>query len=190
MKIQAILVAGVIALDASAASAEPPLPDGRVLPPPEVNSIVRSKGLVPTGRPVREGLTYSVIATDPRGRPVRVVIDARFGDVLSVRRVVALGPGGYPPPRLYRFPPWARPDFRPPGLIGRADPYPPYSPETRPRPGQPASDKPEQKSATAPAAPPAATVTIGPSAASRAADPKPTGSTAKTQSFPPMQSLE
>ena len=190
MKIQAILVAGVIALGASSASAEP-LSAGRVLPPPEVNSIVRSMGLVPTGRPVREGLTYSVIATDPRGRPVRVVIDARFGDVLSVRRVVALGPGAYPPPRLYRVAPWARPDFRPPGSIGRADPYPPYPPETRSRPAQPPSaEKPEQKSATAPAAPPAATVTIGTSAASRAADPKPTGSTAKTQNFPPVQSLE
>jgi hypothetical protein len=189
VKIQAILVAGVITLGASAAFAEPPLPGGRVLPPPEINSIVRSMGLVPTGRPIREGLTYAVIATDPRGRPVRVIIDARFGDVLSVRRVIAVGPPGAYPERLYGLAPWARPDFRPPGSIGRADPYSPYPPESQSRPGQ-LSDKPEQKSATAPAKPPAATVTIGPSAASRAADPKPTGSTAKTQSFPPAQSLE
>src|SRR5262249_60899015 len=93
-------------------------------------------GLLPAGRPVRGGLTCSVIATDPRGRPVRVVVDARFGDVLSVRRVLALGPGAYPPRRLYGVAPWARPDFRPPGLIGRSDPYPPYPPETRSRPGQ------------------------------------------------------
>jgi hypothetical protein len=182
---------GVIALGASSASAEPPLPGGRVLAPPEINSIVRSMRLVPTGRPVREGLTYAVIATDPRGRPVRVIIDARFGDVLSVRRVIAVGPpGAYPPSRVYGVAPWARPDFRPPGLIGRTDPYPPYPQEPRSGPGQPSADTPEQKSATAPAKPPAATVTIGASAVSRTADPKPTGSTAKTQSFPPVQSLE
>jgi hypothetical protein len=193
VKIQAIVVAGLIALGASSASAEPPRPifGGGVLPPAEINTIVRSMGLVPTGRPVREGLAYAVLATDPRGRQVRVIVDARFGDVLSVRRVIAMGPpGAYPAPRVYGVAPWMRPDFRPPGLIGRADPYRADPPASGLRPGQPASEKPEQKSAGAPGSSNASTVTIGPSAASRAADPKPTGSTAKKSAFPPMQSLE
>ena len=204
MKIPAILVASLVALGSSSALAEPlrPIFGGNVLAPPEVNGIVRSMGLVPTSRPVREGLTYAVLAADPRGRPVRVIIDARFGDVLSVRRVIFAGPpGAYPePPRVYGgVPPrpyapyempWMGPDFRPPGLIGRADPYLPYPPVPRLRPAPPAGNKPEQKAAAAPAGPGGSVVTIGPSAAARAADPKPTGSTPKPPSFPPVQSLE
>jgi hypothetical protein len=203
VKIPAILVAGLVALGSSSALAEPlrPIFGGNVLAPFEVNGIVRSMGLVPTSRPVREGLTYAVLAADPRGRPVRVIVDARFGDVLSVRRVVVAGPpGAYPePPRVYGVPPrpyapyempWMGPDFRPPGLIGRADPYLPYPPVPRSRPATSHGDKPEQKAAAAPASPRRSVVTIGPSAASRAADPKPTGSTPKPPSFPPVQSLE
>jgi hypothetical protein len=202
VKIQAILVAGVIALGSSSALAEPLRPIfGGVLPPTEISGIVRSMGLVPTGRPVREGLTYAVLAADPRGRQLRVIIDARFGDVLSVRRVMAAGPPGvYPPPRVYgAVPPrpyapyempWMGPDFRPPGLIGRADPDQPYPPVPRSRPAAASADKPEQKSADAPASAHSSVVTIGPAAGSRAADPKPTGSTRKPPSFPPAQSLE
>ena len=186
MKLKAVVVAGLVALGSSSALAEPlrPIFGGNVLAPPEVSAIVRSMGLVPTSRPVRDGLTYAVLAADPRGRPVRVIVDARFGDVLSVRRVVVAGPpGAYPePPRVYGgVPPrpyapyempWMGPDFRPPGLIGRADPYLPYPPVPRSRPVASQGDKPEHK------------------AASRAADPKPTGSTPKASSFPPVQSLE
>src|SRR6266851_3064812 len=95
------------------------------------------------GRPVRQGLTYAVLAADPRGRQLRVIVDARFGDVLSVRRVIVAGPpGAYPPPRVYgAMPrpyapyemPWMGPDFRPPGMIGRADPDQPYPPVPRSR---------------------------------------------------------
>ena len=204
MKIPAILVAGLVALGSSSALAEPlrPIFGGNVLAPSEVNGIVRSMGLVPTGRPVREGLTYAVLAADPRGRPVRVIVDARFGDVLSVRRVVVAGPpGAYPEPRrLYGAVrprpyapyerPWMGPDFRPPGMIGRVDPHEPYPPVPRSRPGAPQGEKPDQKAAAAPAQPNAAVVTVGPSAAARAADPKPTGSLPKKPSFPPVQSLE
>ena len=202
MKLQTILVASLIVLGSSSAFADPlrPIFGGSMLPPPEINAIVRSMGFVPTSRPVRQGLTYAVLANDHRGRPVRVIVDARFGDVLSVRRARAeWPPGAYPvPPRVYgvlpraRAPyemPWMGSDFRPPGLIGRADPYQADPPMPRPRPA-PASENPQQKSAAAPASPNPAVVTIGPSAAARAADPKPTGSTARGPSFPPMQSLE
>jgi len=200
VKIQAILVASLVALGSSSALAEPLRPIfGGVLPPTEISAIVRSMGLVPAGRPVRQGLTYAVLAADPRGRQLRVIVDARFGDVLSVRRVIVAGPpGAYPPPRVYgAMPrpyapyemPWMGPDFRPPRMIGRADPDQPYPPVPRSRPAS-QGDKPEPKAAAAPASPHASVVTIGPSAGSRAADPKPTGSTPKAPSFPPVQSLE
>src|SRR6202158_4722634 len=111
VKLKAVVVAGLVALGSSSALPEPlrPIFGGNVLAPSEVNGIVRSMGLVPTGRPVREGLTYAVLAADPRGRAVRVIVDARFGDVLSVRRGLLAGAprafpgaprgcGGPPPP--------------------------------------------------------------------------------------------
>ena len=112
-------------------------------------------------------------------------------------RIDVVDPGN-PPPRVYgAMPrpyapyemPWMGPDFRPPGMIGRADPDQPYPPVPRSRPAS-QGDKPEPKAAAAPASPHASVVTIGPSAGSRAADPKPTGSTPKAPSFPPVQSLE
>ena len=197
MRSSVILVAGFVALGASGAFAEPLRPVfGGVLPPAEVNAIVRSMGLIPVGRPSREGLAYAVLAADPRGGQLRVIVDARFGDVLSVRRILAGPPGAVPEPRAYGVvprpygpyePPWMGPDFRPPGSIGRADPRRPDLPAPRPRPAAPV-DKPEEKSVGAPPSPRAAVVTIGRSAASRAADPAPTGSTAP--SFPPAQTLE
>ena len=192
MKLHAMLAASLFALGAAPLAAEPLRPMfGGALAPAEVNSIVRSMGLLPTSRPAREGMTYSVLASDPRGRQLRVVIDARFGDVLSVRRAMAAGsPGAFPPPppRVYGgFPgrpgpyemPWMVPDFRPPAMIGRSDP---------PVPRPPAADKTQQKSAGSPASTNSAVVTVGPAAASRA-DPRTTGST-KAPSFPPAQSLE
>ncbi len=188
MRIRVILAAVAVTTCASGVFADPLRPlFGGVLPPAKISALVRSMGLLPTGRPVREGMTYAIVATDPRGRQLRVVIDARFGDVLSVRRVVAAGPpGSFPPPRAYgAFPgrppgpytmPWMAPDFRPPAMIGRA-----------PAPANP-DEKAGAKSAATPN-PPTAVVTIGPAAAPRGTDSTPTGS-AKASSFPPAQTLE
>ena len=168
MKIQTILIAGAIALGSSCGFADPLRPiSGGVLPPAEINGIVRSMGLIPTAPLVRERLTYAVLATNPRGKPVRVIVDARSGNVLSVRGVVAASlPGGHPAPP------------RPSGLIVRT------------RPPALAPEKQEQNPAATPASPNAWTVTIDPSAAKAAADPKPTVSTPIAPSFPPVQSLE
>src|SRR5436309_5038784 len=115
VRIHAMLAASFFAMGVGPLSAEPLRPMfGGALAPAEVNSVVRSMGLLPTSRPVREGMTYSVLASDPRGRQLRVVIDARFGDVLSVRRAVAAGSSGVyppPPPRVYG------------GFPGRPGPY-------------------------------------------------------------------
>jgi len=64
VKVHAVLIAGVIALGSSSALADPLRPIfGGVLPPTEINGIVRSMGLTPTSQPIREGLAYAVLAT-------------------------------------------------------------------------------------------------------------------------------
>src|SRR5499433_4492256 len=58
--------------------------DGMILPPYEVAAIVRSTGLEPLGRPVRQGQAYAVRAVDEAGEEVRVIVDARLGRVVKV----------------------------------------------------------------------------------------------------------
>jgi len=46
------------------------------------------------------GPTYAVLATTHRGRSVRIIVDARFGNVLAIQRVIAvIPPGAYPTPQ-------------------------------------------------------------------------------------------
>jgi len=81
----------------------PGLPDP-ALPPYEIMSIVRSTGLAPLTRPMRRGPYYVLVAVDRVGRQMRVVVDARLGDIVNLRPAVAaasygpeLGPpGGLP----------------------------------------------------------------------------------------------
>lgn len=54
------------------------------LPAYEILTTVRSMGLKPTSEAVRRGPYYVLHANDSRGQDVRVVADARFGDILSV----------------------------------------------------------------------------------------------------------
>jgi hypothetical protein len=182
MKIQAILMSAAIAFGSSCAFADPMQSRfNGILPPAKINGIVRSMSLMPAGPPVLKGSTYAVLATSRRGSSVRVIVDARFGKVLSVQRVIAvIPPGAYPaqqqvdgavprPDAPYRT---RTPDVRPPGPIARPPALPP--------------EKAEQKSATAPAnSNPAVTID-----ASAAKDPKSTKSTSGSPSFPPVQSLE
>jgi len=55
-----------------------------ILPPYEVAAIVRSTGLEPLGRPVRQGQAYAVRAVDDAGEEVRVIVDARLGRIVKV----------------------------------------------------------------------------------------------------------
>jgi hypothetical protein len=82
-----------------------------VLPTHEIVTIVRSTGLTPLDRPLRRGTTYVLRAVGANGREMRVVVDARYGDILSVTPTVSasrapapdvrmgpyepIGPGGY-----------------------------------------------------------------------------------------------
>ncbi|MEI8153910.1 MAG: hypothetical protein WCG92_20325 [Hyphomicrobiales bacterium] len=90
------------------------------LPPYEVLTIVRSTGLDPVGRPMRNGPNYVMHAIDNAYREVRVVISARSGEILSVtplavsrqmpppRGGITMGPyermpSNYAPPGAYRL---------------------------------------------------------------------------------------
>jgi hypothetical protein len=107
------------------------------LPPYQVISIVRSAGLAPLTRPLRRGPTYVLLATDRRGRDLRVVVDAYAGDIVSARPVYASrfqgGPYG-PPSRMAP----AEPVYGPGAHI--APPEPAYGPGARIAPALPDDD--------------------------------------------------
>ncbi|MEA2976499.1 MAG: hypothetical protein QOF19_2019 [Alphaproteobacteria bacterium] len=70
------------------------------LPPYEILTIVRSTGLEPLSQPLRRGSTYILRAIDGYGEEVRVMVDARGGEILSVQPVVPVAaPYGAPGPR-------------------------------------------------------------------------------------------
>jgi hypothetical protein len=66
------------------------------MPPREIVLVVRSAGLLPTSEPALTGTTYVVHAVDRYGTPLRVMIDARNGHILSVRRFAVTEPA-HPP---------------------------------------------------------------------------------------------
>ena len=70
----------------------------KVLPSYEILTIVRSAGLNPLGRPTRKGASYMLRAVDTGGQEVRVVVDGRVGEVISVTPV-AFGVRGVDPLR-------------------------------------------------------------------------------------------
>ncbi len=100
MRLEAFICAAgfacAAALAASPAVAEPPpwALSSRpfLIPPVEAVAIVRSSGFIPVSPPTRIGTSYTVSAVDPYGTPVRVIVDARQGYVLGVRRVGARAP--------------------------------------------------------------------------------------------------
>jgi len=81
---------------------------GRFVPPYEVVAIARSLRLYPIGRPVRRGRNYYFSAIDRDDDDVRVVIDARSGEVLSIRPELRSARVDDPPyPRWRRrYGPW------------------------------------------------------------------------------------
>jgi len=101
------------------------------LPPYEIVAIVRSKGLEPLSRPVRQGPAYVLRAVDPAGRMVHVIVDARMGRIVRVvpaTRADAIGAPPYPippapdrgvpdgngaNPRIAGVPPYPSEDFEP-----------------------------------------------------------------------------
>jgi hypothetical protein len=144
------------------------------MPPSEIVQIVRSAGLLPTSEPALTGSTYVVRAVDPYGTPIRVIIDARYGYILSVHRIAATEP---PHPsygalgmrdRPYRteytrddlnglLPPRAIPLRTPPALDRSLSAAPLRPPLPKPRAATAAETaKPVPPPDAAPASPPAA----------------------------------
>jgi hypothetical protein len=163
------LALGVNPSAAVDAQSAPPGHDAGV-PPYEVLTIVRSMGLEPLTRPVRNGPAYALRAVDPAGLEVRVVVDARRGRVLHVSPLgphysVMPAPYGRPPGRIPMVPDGYGPSSRiaamPPGADGPAV-YgpgagavpPPHAPGAAPHPssaqaGPPPLPRPRPKVATA-----------------------------------------
>ncbi|HEY5067304.1 MAG TPA: hypothetical protein VIJ04_21080 [Xanthobacteraceae bacterium] len=84
---------------APAASALPAVPPPKLetgfVSPYEIIRTVRSAGFHPVSRPLREGASYVLRATDFRGIPTRIVLDARTGVIRDATRIV---PAQSPPP--------------------------------------------------------------------------------------------
>jgi hypothetical protein len=103
----ACAVCALVLCVASPVLAQTAHPAGRV-PPEDVLSSIRSMGLDPATRPLLRGRVYALRAFDTAHAEKRVLVDARSGEVLSVRAVADTGPaeeqynpryGHYEPPR-------------------------------------------------------------------------------------------
>jgi hypothetical protein len=70
-----------------------PVAAADAMPPYEILTRVRTLALDPIGEPVRRGPYYILHAYDRAGTEVRVVVDAQFGDVLSVTPANLVTPG-------------------------------------------------------------------------------------------------
>jgi hypothetical protein len=98
MKLVMLAVAGFAALGAGPAFAQygpygPPRPMMPVvgMPGEDVVGIVRAMGLNPVGPPMRSGNVYIQRAADYYGKPLRVIVDAHRGQVVSVEPLGAPG---------------------------------------------------------------------------------------------------
>jgi len=201
--IKSAVCAVAICLASGAALAQPaPLPAGPVaglgpvLPPQEIGKILRANGFAPQATPVRNGEAYQVRALDPRGRQVRLAIDARYGDILMVRPIAMAPPGAYGP-RPYGPPPGYYNDDMPTGAISAYPPAPlakPPIPRPKPAakpaaaaaatPAAPESAPASAASATPPVSTPAGSPAAGPGSAPAASP------LAAAAAMPPVQPLE
>ena len=99
---------------------------GPALPPYEIVALVRSTGLEPLSRPMRQGPVYVLRALDPAGQELRVIADARLGRILKVVPVagpryvgpIMPPPYGRPTGRMVPDGPTARVAALPPGTEG------------------------------------------------------------------------
>lgn len=115
-----------------------------VVPPYEVFTIVRSMGLSPLGQPSLRGRVYVLRAGNSYGEQVRVVVDARAGQVVSVEPLAARPdpyfepgrrpPAGIPGPRTGTYEQGPR--------VIPADPR--YVPRGEPRPAPPPRFEPDE----------------------------------------------
>ena len=158
------------------------------LPPSEIVQIVRSAGLLPTSEPALTGSTYVVRAVDPYGTPIRVIIDARYGYILSVHRMAATEPPHPPYGALGMRDRPSRTDYTRDDLNGPVPPraIPLRAPSAAPL--HPPVPKPRAATAaeTAKPVPPPDGAPAGPASAPAASAKQAT----KQESFPPVTPLQ
>ena len=100
------------------------------MPPHEILTIVRSTGMEPVSRPIRQGPAYVLRALDPAGEEVRVIVDARRGRIVKVapvmmpRYAVMPPPYGRPPRPIPMVPDGYGPNARIAGLPPSPDAAP------------------------------------------------------------------
>ena len=87
MKHKLLCSAAVLTLMGAATHAFAQAGAADVLPPHEIVTIVRSAGLNPIEQPIRRGNTHVFRALGTGNQPMRVTVDARYGDVMSVAPV-------------------------------------------------------------------------------------------------------
>jgi hypothetical protein len=139
----------------------------RLLPPPEVTTIVRESGFSPLGIPQQRGLVYTISVIDRGGDDGRLVIDARSGRIIRFVPAyrmgdnfngdldVAYGPvGPLPPPTNTSYRRAPRPPLPIPHVASRsATPLPkapPARPEAAPAQQSAATAKPAEPQASPP----------------------------------------
>jgi len=171
------------------------------MPPTEIVLIVRSAGLLPTTEPTLTGATYVVRAVDPYGTPIRVIIDARYGYILSVHRIAGMEPTR-PPDPYGAFGMRPRPDgtdyanddadrLAPPRAIPtRPDRSLSATPAHPPLPKPRATTPAEQAAKSAPASEPVAPADADPQASPAAPPPPGVKQAAKQEGFPPVTPLQ
>jgi hypothetical protein len=120
-------------------------PGDGALPPHEIVTIVRSTGLDPIGRPVRQGPAYALRAVDPAGEEVRVIVNAYMGRIV---KVIPLSEPRYAMPLMR--PPFGRPP-RPMAMVpdGEFDDFAPTGRGAGALPAGPAASAPHGPSAQA-----------------------------------------
>lgn len=72
----------------AAPAARQPKPATGFVSPYEIVRTVRAAGFHPLSRPLREGASYVLRATDFRGLPMQIVLDARTGVIRDTIRIV------------------------------------------------------------------------------------------------------
>lgn len=162
MKHKLLCTAAALALTALSAPVfgQGAAPD--VLPPHEVVTIVRSAGLNPIERPVRRGNTYVFRAIGARGQEMRVTVDARYGDVMSVAPVAnAAAPPRLPSPGM-TMGPYERVDRDRDDDVGPMTLSPPGIYGSRPPPMGSTADDDDDTVVYAPGAPPLPPGTVRP----------------------------
>ena len=157
MKLTAIAICGLIACASPAAAQSNWAYPSSALSPYEIHATLRSMHLRPIGRPGWLGRHIAVRAIDRHGDVMRVLLDPRYGDVVSVVPLARAAEAGPPYRRFgaYRYRPYGPSPYRPYGAEPRYGEVPPDV-EPIPAPPRTAATPPGTASPSGVVNPPAA----------------------------------